>query len=127
MTLRPRRTASFGVRLKASKCARAVESASSLLAKCRARSRANAAQAGAKRRQPLISIVGTQRESVFGARGEHAVGLADTLHCQIVDHHAEISVGAAKTDRLLGARPQCGVEARDQTLRRPLPRSRSCH
>src|SRR2546429_494799 len=37
--------------------------------------RADAAEIGAPRGQPLIGVVGAQRQAVFGARGEHAVRL----------------------------------------------------
>ena len=49
--------------------------------------------------QPLVGVVGAQRQPVFGARGEHPVRLGDAARDQIVDHHAEIAFGAVEDDR----------------------------
>ena len=78
---------------------------------------ADAAETDAPRGQPLIGVVGAQRQAIFGARGEHAVGLAHPLHHQIVDHHADIGVRAAQDDGVLGAGAQRGIEPRDKALR----------
>ena len=66
--------------------------------------------------QPLVGVVGAQRQPVFGARGEHAVRLGDAARDQIVDHHAEIAFGAVEHDLAAPARPRRGVEPRDQAL-----------
>ena len=49
--------------------------------------------------QPLIGVVGAQGQPIFGARGEHAIGLGDAARHEIVDHHAEIAFGAVEHDR----------------------------
>ena len=89
LTLSPCRAAAFGVRLKLSNSARAWESAASFKHRRRAPLHADAAKRDASPGQPLIGIVGAQRKAIFGARGEHAVGLAHALHHQIVDHDAQ--------------------------------------
>ena len=61
------------------------------------RARADAAERLAERRQPLIGVVGPEPQAELGARREHAVGLADAPRHQIVDHHADIAVGARQT------------------------------
>ena len=58
--------------------------------------RADAAERDALVGQPLVGVVGAQRQAIFGARGEHAIGLADALGDEIVDHHAEIGFGAVE-------------------------------
>ena len=73
------------------------------------------------RRQPLVGIVGAQRQAIFGARGEHAIGLADAPRDEIVDHHAEIGFGAIEEDRRAAPPARArGVEPGDQSLRRRL-------
>ena len=57
----------------------------------------------AERRQPLVGVVAAQMQPELGARGEHAVGLGDAPRHQIVNHHAEIALGARQDDRLLAA------------------------
>src|SRR6476646_528494 len=41
-----------------------------------------------ERREALVGIVGTEREPILGARGEHAVRLGDAARYEIIDHHA---------------------------------------
>ena len=78
---------------------------------------ADAAERDALAGQPLIGVVGAQRQPIFGARGEHAIGLADAARDQIVDHHAEIAFGAIEHDRRAAAGPRGGIEAGNQALR----------
>ena len=66
---------------------------------------ADAADRDALSGQPLIGIVGAQRQPIFGARGEHAVRLGDAARDQIVDHHAEIAFGAIEDDFARRRRP----------------------
>ena len=79
---------------------------------------ADAAERDALVGQPFVGVVGAQRQPVFGARGEHAIGFADALGGEIVDHHAEIGFGAVENRA-----PSCAagaarrVEASDQPLR----------
>ena len=67
--------------------------------------RADAAERNTPVRQALIGIVGAQRQPIFGARGEHAIGLGDAAGDEIVDHHAEIAFGAVEHDRRARRRP----------------------
>src|SRR3984893_246443 len=106
LTFSPCRAASFGVRLNLSSSARARE-----------RAAADATEIGAPPGQPLIGVVGAQRQAIFGARREHAVGLAHPLHRQIVDHDADIGVRAAENEGVLGAGARRGIEPRDKALR----------
>ena len=55
---------------------------------------ADTTQGDAERGQPLVGVVGAQAQAVLGARGEHAVGLGDPAGDEVVDHDAEIAVGA---------------------------------
>ena len=50
-------------------------------------------------RQPRRGIVGAQPQPIFGAGGEHPIGLGDALQDEIVDHHADIGIGAVEQDR----------------------------
>ena len=59
-------------------------------------SSAHAAECDPERREPLIRVVGAQPQPVLRAGREHAVGLGDALRHEIIDHHAEIAVGAAE-------------------------------
>ena len=66
--------------------------------------------------EPLVGVVGPQRKPVLGTRSEHAVGLAHPARDEIVDHHAEIRIGAVEHDRLARTRARRGVEAGDEPL-----------
>ena len=81
---------------------------------------ADAAERDPPARQPLIGIVGAQRQPIFGARREHAIRLADAAGHQIVDHDAEIAFGAIEDDRRAPPRSRRGIETGDQALRRSL-------
>ena len=60
---------------------------------------ANAADPQTFGRQALVGVVGAQAQPVLGARGEHAVRLGDAARDQVVDHDAEIAVGARDDER----------------------------
>ena len=66
----------------------------------------NNSQLAAHRRQPLIGIVGAQRQPELGTRREHAIGLGDALARQVVDHHADIGVGTPEGE-FAGAGQPC--------------------
>ena len=89
---RPRWASASGSRSSAAPSS----SAADLRGEGRCAVRSDAAEVDAERRQALVGIVGAQAQPVFGARGEHAVGLGDAARHQVVDHHAEIAVGAAR-------------------------------
>ena len=76
----------------------------------------DAAQRNALIGQALIGIVGAQRQTILGARGEHAIGLGDAAGHEVVDHHAEIAVGAVEHDRVGARRP-----SRPRSDPRPAP------
>ena len=80
--------------------------------------RPDAARVDPDRRQPLIGIVGAERKPVLGARGEHAIGLADTARDEVVDHDAHIAVGAPDDERLGAARGARRIQPGEQPLRR---------
>ena len=80
-------------------------SAASLAANARARSAPDDAECLARRRQTPVGVVGPQRQPIFGARGEHAIGLADALRGQVVDQHADIGVGAVERPAARAGRP----------------------
>ena len=96
--------------------ARAPRRAPSILAaKARARSPPTAPSAQPDRGQPLVGIVGPQGQPVFGARGEHPVGLAGAAGHQIVDQHADIGVGAV--ERRAAAAPAADSAALSPAIR----------
>ena len=65
------------------------------------------AEIKAQRGQTLIGIVRSQAEPILGAAGEHAIGLGHAVGGEIVDHHADIGLGAI--DDELGQRQRgCG-------------------
>ena len=74
-------------------------SAAILASNAAGRAAPDAAERDALAGQPLVGIVGAQRQPVLGARGEHAIGLGDAAGDQVVDHHAEIAFGAVEHDR----------------------------
>ncbi len=117
LSARPCRSASFGV--TESDCARlpGLIERRGLGAERRRPRRPDAADRDALRGQPLIGIVGAQGQPVLGARREHAVRLGDAARHQIVDHHAEIALGAIEHDLARRPRPRGGVETRHKSLR----------
>ena len=70
--------------------------------------------------QALVGIVGPQGQTVFGTRGEHPVRLGDAARHEIIDHDAEIAVGAIEYDRRRTRRGQGCIETGDKPLRRSL-------
>src|SRR5207237_6378815 len=74
--------------------------------------RADAADRDAATGQPLVGIVGTEREPILGARREHAIGLGDAARDQIVDHHTEIALRAVEHDVAARDGPRRSVELR---------------
>ncbi|MNS62987.1 hypothetical protein D3C72_960700 [compost metagenome] len=74
----------------------------------------------AHRRQALVGVVLPQQEPVLGAARQHAVGVADVLGDQVIDHRADVAVLARQHD---GREPECparGVDAGDDALGRGL-------
>ena len=91
---RPWRAASLGVRVRLSSRRRPSSRAAHLRANASRRPAPMQPSVQSGRRQALVGIVGAQAQAVFGARGEHAIGLRDAARHQVVDHHAHIAVGA---------------------------------
>ena len=81
---------------------------------------ANATHRHASGSQAFIGVVGAERQPIFGARGEHAVGFADPARHQIVDHHANIGFGAIEGHWLPPGGASCSVQPGDEPLRRRL-------
>ena len=123
----PYRAASFGVRKPSGRSRGRVTKAAILAHDAACGGRADTAERNAAVGQPLVGVVGAQRQPVLRPRGEHPVGLGDAAGHQIVDHHAEVASVRGRT--VIGpaaAGPARGVETRDQPLGRRLPRNRSC-
>ena len=78
---------------------------------------ADAAQRNPLIREPLIGIVGTQRQPIFRARCEHPIWLGDAARYQIVDHDADIALGAIELDWCRVPCPRRCIEAGNKTLR----------
>ena len=70
----------------------------------------------ARRRQPLVGIVGPQHKAVLGARRKHAVGLRRPQGHQVVDHDADIGLRPVEDEAVATARRQGGVDAGHQAL-----------
>ena len=88
--------------------------------------RRHAAGGDRRRRQPRGGIVGAQPQPIFGARGQHPIGLGDALQHQVVDHHADIGIGAVEQDRRGRPRPRPRRSARRPAPAPPPPHSRWC-
>ena len=73
--------------------ARAVQRRRFFTVEFRAR-RADAADRNSFAGQTLIGVVGAQLQTIFGARSEHAIRLADAARNEIVDHHADVGFRA---------------------------------
>ena len=114
---RPWRAASLGVRVRLSSRRRPSSRAAHLRANASRRLGLDQPQRQSGRRQTLVGIVGAQAQAVFGARGEHAIGLGDAARHQVVDHHAHIAVGA-RDDEIAptSGRLERGVDAGGDTL-----------
>ena len=70
--------------------------------------------------ETLIGVVGAQLQTIFGARREHAVGLADAARHEIVDHHADVGFGAIENDFIAVTGQRGCVETGQKPLRRSL-------
>ena len=82
---------------------------------------ANTANLSGQWRQALVSIVGAQAETIFGAAREHAIGLRDATGHEVIDHYSDIRV-CPRHDEVgrPATRLQRSVHARDKTLARCL-------
>ena len=70
--------------------------------------------------QPLICVVGAQRETILGPRREHAIGLAHAPRHEIIDHHADIRAAPIEDERIAPRRKARRVETCNQPLSRSL-------
>ncbi len=77
---------------------------------------ADAAPGEAERGEAELSVVGAEQQAVFGAAGEHAVGLGDPLRDQVVDEDADIGLVAGEVDGGGAGGGAGGVEAGEETL-----------
>ena len=66
--------------------------------------------------QAQIGVVFAQLQPVFGAAGEHAVGLAGAVRDQVVDHHADIGFIATRRPCVERTHETRGVEPGDEAL-----------
>ena len=67
--------------------------------------------------QAHVGIVLAQLQAVFGAAGEHAVGLGDAARDQVVDQHAEVGFVPPRAPGFLFLHLQRRVDAGQQALR----------
>ena len=66
--------------------------------------------------QPLVRIVGPETEAIFGSRREHAIGLGHAARHEIIDHDADVGVGAGERYGVPAAGPAGRIQARHETL-----------
>src|SRR5690606_10293352 len=64
-----------------------------------------------------VGVVLTQAQAIFGAAGEHPVGLAHPASEQVVDQDAEVGFVAPGAPTLLAAHLPAGIDAGEKTLR----------
>src|SRR5690242_14464 len=82
--------------------------------------RTDATQLGANSSEPLVSIVGSERQPVLSPRREHAIGLAHPTRHQVIDQHAEIPIRAIEGMPLAASSPARRVQTRNEPLSRRL-------
>ena len=114
---RPWAAAWLGLRVKASRAARPASRSARRRSKAARRSGPTQPSSIARRRQALIGVVGAQPQAELGARREHPIGLGDAAGDEVVDHHADVGVGAGDRDAVAAAGGERGVEAGQQALR----------
>src|ERR1700722_3394739 len=68
-------------------------------------------------RKAQIGIVLSEQQAVFGAGSKHAVRLDRALRHKVVNENADISLVAAKDDRLFALHSAGGVNAGHEPLR----------
>ena len=73
-----------------------------------------------ERSEPQVGIVLSQQDAVFGARGEHAVGLVYSFGYQVVDQHSDVGFVAADHNGLLPCQCPVCIDSGHQTLCRRL-------
>lgn len=66
--------------------------------------------------QALVGVVVAEPESVFGAGGEHAVGVFDAFGHEVVNHDADEAVAAGEGDFGLAGGVAGGVDSGDDAL-----------
>src|SRR4051794_31316692 len=81
---------------------------------------ADAADVDASLRETLVGIVGAQLQTIFGARREHTIRLADAARDEIIDHDADVSLRAIEHDRVGISGKRRGVETCKKSLCRSL-------
>ena len=70
----------------------------------------------AKRSEALVGIVLPEEDAVFGTRGEHTVGLVDTLGDEVVNQHTDIRLRTREDKRRLALELQRGIDASHKAL-----------
>ena len=66
--------------------------------------------------EPRRRIVRAQRQAIFGARGHHAIRLADALQRQVVDHHPDVGAAPVESHLVERQRSRGGIETGRETL-----------
>src|SRR3546814_20509179 len=92
---------------------------------------ADAAERKSAPGQALVCVVRAQTQAIFGAAGEHPIGLAEAAGDQIVDEDADVGFRAVDRERAKcrpaasGPRAESGVEPGEETLARGLQLGRA--
>ena len=82
--------------------------------------RINQTQLIAYRSKPLVGIVLSQQNAVFGSRSEHAIGILDTFRNQIVNEHTDVSLRTGQNQRIFFGKGEMCVDACHESLARRL-------
>ena len=73
-----------------------------------------------QRRQTRRRIIGTEPQTIFGARCQHSVRLGHALQNQVIDHDRQIAVGPVQRRHFAAQKARCRTHAGNQALRRGL-------
>ena len=63
-----------------------------------------------------VGAVVAEEQAVLGSRGVEAVGLGELAGDEVVDHDADVGLGAAELDGVATERQACGVDAGHEAL-----------
>ena len=63
-----------------------------------------------------VGVVLSEKNAIFSARGEHAIGFVDPFAHQIIDEYADIGFVAAEGERVVARAVEGSVDTGDNTL-----------
>ena len=69
-----------------------------------------------QRRETAVGVVVPQQQPIFGAAGEHAVGLVDAAGDEIIDQHADVRLIAVEDERLAAGKSEGRIGAGHESL-----------